>query len=474
MTSEWAKIGLLDLQDSPVCQRQDVLLLCFKNAAKKHQIGIAPWSIARIGLRFEETNASVNLMEPNRFIRAYRAILVTTLISWIAAVSGCACRPCSVCPSSPVEPSYPESLPQVDIGSRTPISLSRLDASFEGMPVLDTETQSLRELAFSECERIAAKHSAVAKGLRQERSVIAASKAPHPALLNVIDAQIVYQRNVAAGDAMEAFLNLANVHLQHPLVVKSERQIDRVRRILEQLRENEIPPGFDVREIDRRELEIQEKKVDLLFNQRRVTALLEQLLELEPSREFPLWTAGGRLAESESLEIEQLYETALANRVDIASLETLAGQCDSELLEAMRRAASGVNPLLGMAIFGGGPLEALFCRQQDQSVEMSRRKQQLYQLAQTQKKMLRLEIEQVVASMKKRIAMIESKKKIIESYQLSIEEAEKIKDLKQVDLKEEFTNQLQIIATQSALIDEAVGYEIDRVRLYKSMGLLAR
>ena len=58
-------------------------------------------------------------------------------------------------------------------------------------------------------------------------------------------------RFVSAGQAAETFLNLAQVYLQHELLLESLRELESARRIIGKAKSSEVPFSFDERSLDR-------------------------------------------------------------------------------------------------------------------------------------------------------------------------------------------------------------------------------
>lgn len=366
-------------------------------------------------------------------------------------------------------------LASVSLAERTPISLSNLTREIGGTPLISGEPTTVRDLTPSQCESLAAASSRIANALQAEQNMIRCNVNAPECVVQILRMQAIHQRNESAGQALEAYLNLVEIYLQHDLLNESTEQIDIAVEIVEKLRAADVDTGIDNRVFDRQQNELEEKAVELAFNQRRLTTGLELLLQLDRSNSNPIWTnyqADDSLVADQT--VEQALATAWANRRDLQALRLLADCCDEKVLDLIRSSAKTLHPLLGLNFKVTRLLPRPRLISREAQAECCSRRSQIQQVIDSRKQLIELEISELVQSIQKHKELIKLKQSTIKSLQDSIESAEKAAEVRPVDLEVQLKNKSQVLEQRSALIHERIALEIDRVKLKRAQGLLGR
>lgn len=360
----------------------------------------------------------------------------------------------------------------VSLESRNPIQLSPLAGPHVGLPFVAEPNASLRDLTIEQTEDLAARSSPIAQAIQSERSILCQSSSTPCSVIDLLDLQTTYERNQSAGQAMRAYLNLVEVHLQHELIVESTGRIDEAIATVERLRENQVTVPTDDREFDRQQLELDEKTERLRHQHYQLSGQLEALLSLDRRYDSPLWT-NFQSREFQPLELGAELAAAFENRTDLAVLQRLAhGDDSNDMLEWLRGAASSASPLLGIVAKGG--LFGLCQPADEQESEGANRRCQVANLARAKRDSIAMDVADAVDSIATRLRVIELKRKAIASIEESQAAAVQGKDLQPVDLKNDLQQKLQLLQVRSELIHEIIECESDLVRLRQAQGVLGR
>ncbi len=364
-------------------------------------------------------------------------------------------------------------LASISLESRAAIQLSAIEWSHAGVPFVDEPNGSLRDLTIQQTEYLAARSSPIAQAIQKEKAILCRSPTTPAAARKLLDLTAAYERNQSAGQAMEAYLNLVEVHLQHELLIQSKVPIDDATATVAKLRENLVSVPFDDREFFRQRLELDERSERLHHQQNQLNAQLESLLQLDKRYVAPIWTnyqSQPVAAFDRNAEIAVAFE----NRTDLAALRCLAYDGgSSEMLEWLRATARSTSPLLGI-IAGGRGLFGSRQSEESRESEAANRRCQVENLARLRRDMIEMEVSDAVDSIATRLRVIELKRQSIASVQESLEASVEGKDLQPIDLKSDLELKLRLLTLRSELIHEIVELEKDVVRLRQSQGVLGR
>ena len=363
-------------------------------------------------------------------------------------------------------------LPTISIDSRQFISHTELQG-IAGSPVVEDYSTVVRTVGFSEIQSMAADNSTIANAIDGEREKLCCREDAPKCLATILNLQAQHERNQSAGQAGEAFLNLVQVYLLHDVLLESTREVDRASKIVQKLKDNDVPIDFDERQLVRQENELEEKAAELLFNQKRLTTGLSLLMDLDVKDTTPIWTVYQSQGLPPTVDLQSALDTAWSNRADLQAMSLLTECCDADLLDIIRSSAKSLHPLLGLAIKKKRWLRRPRLSKIEDTQEACCRVNQIKQLMEARKKLIAREIADLVFSMQKRRRLIGLKKETITSLEQSISSAEKAVEIKPIDLKTQLANRARVYEIRAELIREIIGLEIDSLKLKQAQGLLA-
>jgi len=361
-------------------------------------------------------------------------------------------------------------LSTLEFESRTPIQIG-VGQPTSGLP-LTVNDGSIRNLTLGECQSLAFNSSALGNALSQEGKVVnsesCGSDETPGCVSRIICLQAEHERVKSSGQATEAFLNLVDVYLQHEILLESMEEVDRASSVLNKLKENEIEVDVDPRELDRQENMLEEKAAELLYAQQQATTGLSLLLNLNVDNTTPIWTQYENLETVPIPELQSAVDVAFENRKDLAALNELACCCGPEVMELIRSSTQTLHPLIGLKF--GPKRKWNFLVQKELEQEACCRCEQIVDVVQAKKKLIRLEVSQLVQSMNRRARLIYLKKSTVESLSKSLDEAEKAVEIKPLDFKTQIENKAAWLQARSELVHEIVALEIDRSKLTTAQG----
>ena len=188
----------------------------------------------------------------------------------------------------PPEPSI--QLEPIAIDDRVPILIPDIGFEANGTPANPGDPISLRRLTVEQCRQLALAGSRNANALDAEQERLRCNENTPECIRQMMQCSAAHQRNESIGQALEVYLNLVEIYLQHDLLLQSKVLIEDTRKTIEDLRAADVVVDFDRRELDRKQLEADEKVFALMSNQRKLTTGLELLLQLQRTANSPIWT----------------------------------------------------------------------------------------------------------------------------------------------------------------------------------------
>lgn len=406
--------------------------------------------------------------------RYFNIALITLVIAVV--LSGCYRNRNAAHQSKPYQPppDPAKQLEEVPINDRAPIQVNDIGLNASGSPVNADAQNSLRRLTVAQCRELAMTGSRNANALDAEFQRLQCNENVPPCILEMIQLSAMHQRNESIGQALEAYLNLVEVYLQHDLLLESTVLIDDTHQTIDQLRAADVIVDFDRRELDRRRMTAEEKAFELLSNQQTLTTGLELLLQLQRTSGSPIWPeySAESFGQYDVPTLNDSLTVAWENRKDLRALQALATCCSEDLIDAVRSSLRSIHPLLGFAFRPRGVLYQAFFGQQDDLHEVNQLQNQVYGVIESLKDSIELEVASRVYSIEKRMAVIRLKKARIQSLHDSIQSAKDVAAVKPVDLKAQVERRAQVIEARSELIRERIALEIDRVKLMQAQGIL--
>jgi hypothetical protein len=417
------------------------------------------------------------------------ALIWLSAVVAIAGSPGCAmlgrhhakCQPVAL-GSAPVQPKV--SLPVIQFESRQLIELSELTNPIEGMPIainpsIKPEAASippptLRDLTYQEMTRLAGEYAPLARRLEAYRDWLCTLKRPQTAIINALTQQARFERSRHQLASQEAYLNLVNVHVKTPILNRTRLVLMESEEALNKLRDAGIDIPGDPQDLARRRLEVAENLVEVHFNQQRLNAGLESLLNLAPSDEVPIWTNFQASTKPQIPDAATAIETAYCQRGDLLALVALSEGSHSLSPESLRGVEPS-NPLIGAGIDIPGPAKIWQCLLKNEiewlkKSAQAERKRQLETMIATKCEQIQLEVRQSLATVERHDSTLKIKLARVENLRQSMAAAERAVDLRPIDFTmrlQQRTDELRLI---SEVIDELIALEIEYARLQHTMG----
>jgi hypothetical protein len=278
------------------------------------------------------------------------------------------------------------------------------------------------------------------------------------------------QRNRAASQALEAFYLLAEAEAGRDLLRQGREKIDAMLAEMERLQQTmRIAKGpMDLRQ---QRLEIQEREAKSKFSVVQLNARLRQLLGTEPGDTASLWPAADWTARFERVDPQAAVQEGLAQRPDLNMLRLLVRSISGETLDATRSGLGATDPMLGAASRPGARL-----MKGDPCAEADARRDQAGRLLAHLERSAAEEVRQAAICVEVRFQQAAiAKLKLdraggqIESLKLRRERPEGGVTVFDIGAAE-----LQSLEAKAGLVHEVMAWQIARVKLKESQGLLVR
>ena len=384
-------------------------------------------------------------------------------------------------------PDFSQDLVIVDYDGRTNWDFSVLGDPVQGKPfsmglvsppedmMLSFDAPVLRDLTATECIRLASLHAPVAVRLEKHRDWLRTlSRTPVP-VLTALQQQATFERSNHVFQSMEAYFGLMRVHAVEPQLTRTAGLLEQTEDVIRKIREASLEVPYDYQQLERERIKVSETSAEGRSRQIRLQDGLELLLNLVPS-EIPIWTAYEyNLDEKEPIPpVDHAIATALANRGDLKALEILADNAQLLSLDLLQSAPGGQGLLSsGLSLPGPAKWWQCFLKQEIECLKQkskAERKRQLQELAKNKRQQIRLEVSATIAEINKLHELYELKLARLRILNQSIEDANKIKDRQQIDLKSHVKAQSESMELRSEIIDLRFQIETEHHRLHHLMG----
>ena len=392
--------------------------------------------------------------------------------------------PCPSCPPlCTAKQSIAYGLAEIPFDARLPIIQPVSGQSLLGWPIsseISVDDRPLRNLSQQQCEQMARSIAPIANEIETHRQWLAANNAACPGLLDALAYQADYERSLQAGQSMEVFLNLANIFSQQPNIAQSHSILDGTQRVLEKIRDAEVSQTGDTTALARQHLEIEEKEIELRQKQQQLTHGLELLLGLEATS-TPIWTEiSEQILPPRSLDLQNQYARAIAQRSDLKVLESLSNDCSQFTADQFEAMVASSSPLLGTGL--PRPIAAAWWRssrfkeqvQQEidrvTAAETQRRREQLQGLADAKRKLIKRQLNDAITSIETAWKLLDVKQQRLTSLETAIRVAEKSKDTTTLDPAEHLKRRLELTKIESEIVDQQFQIAIGHVKLKQIRG----
>lgn len=343
--------------------------------------------------------------------------------------------------------------------------------------------QTARRLTAAECACRAAWSCQMAKVMEQEaaqarRDLHASRRGGGSDLLpGILREQAVEERNRAAEQALLAYYQLAEIHLQNAVLAESCLELERVRGTIQGLRHAGAPLDTDVSELDRQEAQLERRAAQLQVDEVRLTAHIKSLISDPAFSAEAIETECTLEPRAAGYELEDALQIARANDSQLRSIRKLIYSGDTDDLDVARSLLQVANPLLGQASGGVGFLAKLRCalgHRDLEDAELRVRKSQLRGLHEARQQQVDLEVANGMICVQQSLLAVGIANDVYRSWQKRVEELESRRELQKADYLELVEAKAGRLEAKSDLIHRLVQLELEHVKLRASMGLLVR
>jgi hypothetical protein len=304
---------------------------------------------------------------------------------------------------------------------------------------------------------------------RQQSSAWAAQLESELLLLRASD-----ERNKAAAAALEAFYRLAQAQNDRRILEQSQAELDRNRRLLDELRKQGVKPPIDASAIERRGLELEQKRGELELLGRTLEGQLRQLIAVAAVDAAAIWPQADWRVTVEPVKVDDAVAVGLRTRADLAMLSRLVETVDSETLGVARTglrqtdSALGTPPLPRPAgVFG------LRMAEGDTSSEVSVRREQLAIANAQRTREASDEIRLAVATLETRLREIAIARDVLANRRQRTSDLTAQRATGAASAFEISAARLEELTAESDLVDRITDWRIALVKLRAAQGLLA-
>lgn len=365
-------------------------------------------------------------------------------------------------------------LPSVPAAEVPSIRLPFVDAREQG--ALPDGFDQAFPLTIDHCELLAARRSPLAAVLEVEQqnqgscqSCSNVDPCLQDSINGILAANAGYQRNLAAEQALRAYLGLVEVYLQNQIVAETIEEIEGLEEVLAKLQGEGLLRDVDPETLARKKLDAVSQRNELLFNFEKLNGNLRSLLGLDESV-HPIWTACQIEAWQLPTDLDQEIATAWESRSDLAALEQLTLISNDQLLDTLRNSVRSASPLAGLVLerrlFGG-----FF---QDNSAEMDKLRSQLGILQAARNELVQSTVAESFYAIHRNHQQIQVERQRLESLRKSEARLEARRQVGPIKVEDVLTVKSEILQSRSSIIRSAVDLQRSWIQLKAAQGLLGR
>ncbi len=344
-------------------------------------------------------------------------------------------------------------------------------------------TGSTTRLTAAECACRAAARSAVAAVLEKEAANARRElnrhwrRGPSELLPGILRDRAVQERNDAALQALVAYYQLAEIHLQNAVLAEGYSELDRVSQTVTGLQAAGFLGGTDRTELDRRRAELNRQNADLAVNEAKATVQVKTLIGDEPFSSGAIETSCTLEPRPAGYALPEAMEIARANDFELKSINRLLRHGTADDLDVARRLLQVASPLLGQAPAALGllaKLGAVLRHGDSDEAEMQIRKQQLRKLRDARRRQLDLEVANLLVNVQRRYADVAIANDILSSWDERVRSLASQRELRKNDYQDLVQARADRLQAKSAVLHALILLEIEHARLRGKMGLLGQ
>ena len=244
-------------------------------------------------------------------------------------------------------------------------------------------------------------------------------RGPSELLPGILLDRAAEERNNAAQQALVAYYQLADIHLQSVVLAESYQELDSVQQTVRGLIDAGIPLDTDTSDLDRRRTELDRQNVELDVNETRLTAHVKTLIDEDPYSPEAIETNCSVEPRAVGYSLPEAMEIARQNDFELKSINKMLHYGTTEDLDVARGLLQVASPLLGQAPVPLGffaKLRLALGHDDNEAMELRVRKQQLRELYQVRQKQLDLEVANGVISVQQHLLEVGLAKDLFQSW----------------------------------------------------------
>jgi hypothetical protein len=347
-------------------------------------------------------------------------------------------------------------------------------------PVPDAANYHL--LTAQDCQFHAAARAVTAYLVDVERQLAIASTPARPAsrkakalrvhrqLLSLRGAQI---RNDAAGDALEAYYQLAAAEAGIDVLDRSRDHVRQVLGYAAELEQQGLPVPLDTSALGQQELDLAARRAELEWNVAQLNGRLRLLLGWCLEGPVRVWPQTDLIVERAPVDVAAAVQTGLASRPDLATLRLLSTTLEEATLPLVRGALQTQDATLGNVTSGFERLGQLL-RPARGDDELRARRAQLSTLLVEKERELVVAIHAAAGAVEMHRDRAVLAKQALESARVRLSELERLRDVGQATPFDVATQRGKVLEAETTLVERAAAWRLAEVELRQTLGVLAR
>ncbi len=340
-----------------------------------------------------------------------------------------------------------------------------------------------RSLTDAECACLAASRCGIAKVLDKEAASLQRElhrhrrRTPSNLLPPILQDRAAQERNDAAEQALLAYYQLAEIHLQNSVLSESYSELDRVRRTVDGLLGAGVPMETDRTQLDRNLLQLNLQQAQLRVNETRLTAQVKTLIGEDPFSPEAIETACRIEPRPVGYSLIEAMEIAREHDFELKAIRRMLHSGDVEDLDVARGLLRVASPMLGQEPVKLGFLAkvvAVVGHDDSGDRELSLRKQQLRELYQVRQQQLDLEVANEVVSVQERYLDVGIARDVLESWRGRVTSLQSRRELQKSDYQDIVNARVELLKAKADLVHKLILLEMAHARLRGVMGLLGQ
>ena len=336
-----------------------------------------------------------------------------------------------------------------------------------------------RELSAEDTQALAVANSQLGNLMELERQAVAqaAGSFKKAARLAALQQQLlclraVHERNQSASQALQALYKLVEVRGNGPTLERNLAQLGRMQDDLRKVKEQGLKVTADRTALTRQQWELQDQQQQLDLGDAQLSEQLRGLIGLNPGEPTRLLPLANLTLAAETIDVDDAVSLGLQTRADLAALQLLLSELDTQTLPAARRGLSQSDPALGVPAPALGALRK-FLQGDTAACELEFRRAQLTELLDTREQQVASEIRLAVREIETRLRQSAIAAETLASWQQRISDLKALREVGSATPLEIQQAQLELAAAESVHLKQVIAVRLAEVKLKEAQGLLA-